>query len=364
MKNILIVVPDLYYGGAEKQFRYLINGLSCNDNIKLVVCIEHAYGSKLEKESEQFIKEHNNVKFIKCEGLSITSGEIKKLLSAFRLIPIIKNIIQKHNIEVVLGFGSLYSAIIKSIRRKDCRIILGERCDGHYNNALTRYNTKFADMIICNSRLAKEYMESVGYRNVHLIKNGVVVEESHPKMLEHEEFRILVPARIDHHKNQLQIIKAVSHIKDFAFKVFLCGEIQEKTYYEECKKCIDENNLQNQVEIMGVVSNMKDYYQSADLVILSSYCEGTPNVLLESFAYKRLCIASNIEANKDVIRDDRFLFELDDDKDLYDKIQEIRSLSDEEKEQIIEHNYQFVKDNYSIDRMVNNYIELLEIPMK
>lgn len=361
MESILIVLPDLYYGGAEKQFRYLIDGLSNYSRLKLIVCVEQAYGSKLEQQADEFIRNHGNVKFIKCKGLSVTSGEIKKLSGVFKLIPIIRKIVKDYQIETILGYGALYSGAIKWIRKKGCRIILGERCDGHYNNPLTKYSTKYADMVIANSELAKEYMESIGYNNVFCIKNGISVQEDEIIRDKHEEFCILVPGRISHQKNQIQIIKAVSYIKDFAIKVLFCGEIQDEKYYEECKKCIQENNLQGKAEILGVVSNMKECYQSADLVILASYYEGTPNVLLESFVYKCMCIASNIDANKDVIRNNRFLFELGDDKDLYDKIQEVRRLSDIEKKQIVDDNCKYVRENYSIEKMVESYIDLLNL---
>lgn len=363
MKKLLIIMPELYYGGAEKQFRYLIDGLGKYNNIQLSVCIEHSYNAKLKASGDVFEKEHSNINFIHMDGLDAKNGKLYKLKSAILLYLKLNKKLNKIVPDIILGYGPLFSAIIPLLKKKNRKIVLGERCDGKYSDILTKQTTKKADMVIANSRAATEYMRNNQYENVYCITNGIDLKsiDSKEKLFDKSKLLIFMPARVSDIKNQKQVIEAIKLIKDFTSSVIFAGEIQDKVYYEECKKLINKYNLNDNVKFIGVVDNVGDYYNKCDLVMLPSKFEGTPNVILEGFAYKRICITSDIIMNKDVIRNENLMFPLDSPSKMAEVIKYVHDLPVEKKNEIVKQNYKYVSENYSVDKMVKSYIKLLEL---
>lgn len=87
------------------------------------------------------------------------------------------------------------------------------------------------------------------------------------------------------------------------------------------------------VEYLGFRKDIDQWIERCHCTILASYGgEGVPNVLLESAATGRICIASNINGSRDVIEDGitGFLFEKGNAKDLISKVERIISLTDKE----------------------------------
>ena len=88
------------------------------------------------------------------------------------------------------------------------------------------------------------------------------------------------------------------------------------------------------VEYLGFRKDIDHWIEKCHCTILASYGgEGVPNVLLESAATGRICIASNINGSRDVINDGKtgYLFEKGNAEDLIKKVEKFLSLSDEEK---------------------------------
>lgn len=118
-------------------------------------------------------------------------------------------------------------------------------------------------------------------------------------------------------------------------------------------------HLQERVEFLGYVDNLVEQYEKADLVILPSLKEGTPNVVLEAYAYGRPVIVSNIESEKDVVRNDHLRFGLNGTDEINKCIEYIQGLSNKEYTDLIVRNRQFVINNYSIDRMNERFYKVL-----
>lgn len=358
MKKVLIIMPELYYGGAEKQFRYLIDGLSKYTNIELTVCIEQSYGAKLKNEGVEFENKHENVDFLHMKGLNAKQGKIYKLKSAVVLFFKLYKKLKKISPDVILGYGPLYSAILPLLKKKQRMVILGERCDGKYSDVLTRHTTKCADLIIANSRAATEYMQEHGYKNVKCITNGIELAnvKNVTQAEKRDTFIIFMPARVSEVKNQKQVIEALKLIHDFKCEVIFAGEIQDESYYEVCKALIEEDE---NIKFIGAVANIEDYYNMCDIVVLPSRFEGTPNVILEGFAYRRVCIASDIIMNKDVIRNSKLMFPLDNPQKMAEVIECVYNMSKEIRNKIINDNYDYLLQNYSVDKMVEKYVEVI-----
>lgn len=71
--------------------------------------------------------------------------------------------------------------------------------------------------------------------------------------------------------------------------------------YDEAMDFIRENNLEERVQFLGRINDVRPYLQSADLLVLPSKLEGMPNVVLEAMACGTPCVANRVSGISDII---------------------------------------------------------------
>jgi glycosyltransferase involved in cell wall biosynthesis len=64
---------------------------------------------------------------------------------------------------------------------------------------------------------------------------------------------------------------------------------------EQLMSLIAEKHFENRVLLPGKAGNMTEWYQRADIFVLSSRFEGFPNVLLEAMASGTACVSFNCD---------------------------------------------------------------------
>lgn len=114
---------------------------------------------------------------------------------------------------------------------------------------------------------------------------------------------------------------------------YIAGFIEEDKY----KEVINDYSKRDIIKYIGFQKDIKKWIKKCHCTILPSHGgEGVPNVLLESAAVGRVCIASNINGSKDVIDDGvtGYLFEPGNAEDLIDKVNRFLELSYEDKKQM------------------------------
>lgn len=98
--------------------------------------------------------------------------------------------------------------------------------------------------------------------------------------------------RLSHEKGFDQLINAFADLKIKNIDLLIAGEGQE---YESLKNQIQNLKLQKNVKLIGLKSNLQDYYSQAELFVLPSRNEGYPNALLEAMSFGCPCIAMDCE---------------------------------------------------------------------
>lgn len=114
---------------------------------------------------------------------------------------------------------------------------------------------------------------------------------------------------------------------------YIAGFIEEDKY----EKIIENYHSKEIVNYLGFQKDIKSWIQKCHCVILPSHGgEGVPNVLLESAAMGRICIASNINGSKNVVDDSEngYLFETGNSYDLIDKVNNFIKLNFKDKQQM------------------------------
>lgn len=368
MKRCLIIMPLLFRGGSEKQIRYVIEEIN-NRNLPLTVLVESSDPKTSEDELE-FQRKNSAVYFILLKTAAIDtkySGIIKKYLNKILSLIIMANTIiryiRKNEISMVMVTNLTGLVLLPLFKKLNCEVIYNERNPGVKicNNFFKRILLKNCKKIVCNSKYASAYMSHRLGCSVEVINNGIKnLEISLKKMNKNNDFIIIVPARISRVKNQKIILEAINLLKGtVSLKVLFAGVIEDKKYYLELKKICEHKNLNSHVEFLGFTSCIYEYYSKSDLLILPSFEEGTPNVILEAFTCRLKVLASNIPMNNDCMQDRRFVFSPNNAEELAQKIKMIYEFTEDNMDNVLEKNYQFVTENYNIREMGNRYIKLL-----
>ena len=363
MKNILFIMKALYAGGAEKQYRLILDSLD-GDYKFHVLLLNHVDD---ETQTNQFIEEHPKISFYKLNGKelvvdcktknSVRREKIVNLIKQFRWI---KTFLRTVKIDAVMYSYVTQLLMTPLFLRKGIRVIFNERNTGHQlcDNFLKRKLIASCSKVVANSIEAAEWINRYTGKDVFVLNNGIIIDELIKQ--KNDTFTILVPARLSYIKNQKLVIDALLKMNDRTnIEVILAGAINDTVYYEEIKQIIEQNKLN--VKIFGYCENVKELYQRTDLVILPSYEEGTPNVLLEAYMYRIPALASDIKMNRRCCIDSNMLFNPDDSKQLAEKIELFR----EDKlvadiENIKKQSYKFVLNNYGIEQMKKNYYSMFK----
>ena len=92
---------------------------------------------------------------------------------------------------------------------------------------------------------------------------------------------------------------------------------------------------------------------------MPSLAEGTPNVVLEAYAYGRPVIVSDIEMERDIVRNPKLRFKVNDPEGIGKCIEYVQEMSEDSYKHLIEKNRKFVVQNYSIGKMAESFYRIM-----
>lgn len=114
---------------------------------------------------------------------------------------------------------------------------------------------------------------------------------------------------------------------------YIAGWNEEEKY----KSIISDYEKHGDVEYIGFRKDIDEWIAKCHCTVLPSHGgEGVPNVLLESAATGRICIASNISGSQDVVEDGKtgFLFEPKNSEKLIECVKKVISMTDDQRRQM------------------------------
>lgn len=344
MKKIMIVMPELFHGGAEKQFRAIVSGLS-KQEYEITVVDEHVYGNYDKSLNADFLQQNKAVKYIELKR-----RECNRFLKYLMInIDMILVLIRKKP-DVVFSSSLKLVSLCKIMK---IPFVYSERNaaegDDYYREK--RKALISSTKVTCNSESAQKELVSHGIK-AQYIPNGI--EECDILEQKQGSNMIIVPARISIEKNQEVVLDAMKMLPK-QLKLILIGKISEKEYLDILKKKIRDINLEDRVELLEYTNDIKSLYEQSALVVLPSVTEGLSNVILESYMYGRICVLSDISQNQNASAEGQRFFEPHSAKMLYEKIMEVLSLNAEEYAQECKINHDYVVKNFGMKRMVEEY---------
>jgi len=167
--------------------------------------------------------------------------------------------------------------------------------------------------------------------------------------------------RLSEEKGTLNFVKAIPEISkekdDLEFLIGGNGQLCAKI-----KEYLDENNLTDRAKLTGWIPHDKlpDYLNGLKLVVLPSYTEGLPNLMLEAMACGTPVLATPVGAIPDVIRDGETGFIMEDNSPECIVKNVIRALEHPDLEKVIENARALVEREFTYEAAVERYREILE----
>ena len=142
-------------------------------------------------------------------------------------------------------------------------------------------------------------------------------------------------------------------------RVLIGGDGQLK---EAIEASLQEQGVSAHVDLPGWISHddLPRYLNQLRLLVLPSYTEGLPNIMLEAMACGTPVLATPVGAIPDVIIDGKtgFIMENNSPECIAENV--IRALNSPDLERIAEDGRRFVEENFTFERVVERWKEVLE----
>ena len=319
-KKILVFIPSIEGGGVEKNLFLIVNYLSkFYDNISIITCSTDQirnFKKKISVICPKFFDFRNSSRLVKY----VVS--ICFLISCFF----------KERNSVILSFqANLYCSLIcKLFHRK---IIIRSNSSslgwsgGRIKSQIFKILFKLPNEVIVNSvDLQNEFIKKFDIKPV-CIFNPFDKKDIRLKLKNKTKkyfkksnrvLKIINVGRLVEQKNQILLLKALNNLKhQIKFEALILGSGKFKNFFQSF---INQKKLNKFIKIVDYQKNPYGIMKQADLFILTSNYEGMPNVLLESIYLNLFVISSNCPTGPREIIDKKYLFKINNLKDLENKI--------------------------------------------
>ena len=357
MKKVIICVPNLGTGGAEKfvvdiaqrldKGKYQVIVAQTRGNIDSIFRkeLERAHIRVVDLSSESYLKMlHKQIEFFRKERPDVVHTNIGSLLHVMlscKLCRIHRRIYTVHN-EAKLLFGN--SRIRKLI----------------YKLAFSFFG--FVPVAICPT-VKQTLIDEMGLKDsdIPIIGNGVDIKRFKPveKKEKTDLIRIISVGTLYWIKNQEMIIRAVCALKEKRENVelLLLGEGDNRAKLE---KIVEEHHAKSYIFMPGIRNNVEDYLNESDIYVSASKTEGLPLSILEAMASGLPVVATNAGGTKDIVINgtNGYLVPLDD-VNFFE--QSIASLChDTAVREKFSTASRMIAEKWSIDACVDGYSQLYE----
>ncbi|MEM8501313.1 MAG: glycosyltransferase family 4 protein [Pseudomonadota bacterium] len=287
--HVLMLVDGLAQGGAERTAANLGNELAAKGCRITILTMHPASDAEYPIESR--------IDRINLNLHSSSSGIVNAIWANFRRYRVIRAQLRKHNGDIVLSFHTTNNVLtVLASKRNASRLVLSERCHpphaeaSSYWHALRKYLYRYADSVVVLSSESKRWIENcTGATRVDVIPNMVPWPiqtfpgaKNPADVVKQNQKVLLAVGRLVVQKGYPLLIAAFKQASavhpDWSLYIVGAGD------QLALQKLIDENELTALVKLVGAVGNVSDWYDVADIYVLSSVSEGFPNSLAEAMA--------------------------------------------------------------------------------
>ena len=364
-KEIVFFIPNIEGGGIEKNL-VLLSKYLIENNYKVKI-IYHKISSnfKLKLNSKIIL-----IKSKKLLQLNFRNQRISNSINCF-IFTLLSVKLPKNS--VLISMQDHPFGIIISLIKKIPSII---RIANHPVGSLKFFNSyliykfklliklifyHFATAIVCNSKMSADFFKKkiIIKKKIILIYNPIENFIKNKKNIKRNKNQLLTVGRIEKQKNFPGILNAIHLLskENKKIKLIIVGSGSEK------------ENIINQAKELKIIDRIifknfispQDYYRKSGILILNSFFEGLPNVLIESMQYKIPIISTDCASGpKEILKNERYgyLIKVNDSISLAKKINYV--ISNYEKA-LKKTNYGYKSlDRFQINNQCKKYEKLIK----
>ena len=357
-QNVLHLVEYLYLGGIERVLEQL--ALKTGDKAKI-----HFFS--YETENLMGIG-----KQIQDSGFPVFNYKKKKGRD-LKLFKELVRVIKENKIDVIHthDFGPIEYAVLLKIRFPSIRLIHTQHTMVHFikNRKYTlffQFASYFYYKIISVSSFVQEtileYCKRVNRSALIIIPNGVDTEIYKKSLFQNKKSRLNLVSisRISSEKNLDYIFNTCRLLNEegIPFVLHHAGTAKRPELLEKVIKYLDDYSLHGKVVLHGFTNDAKSILDLGDIFLSSSIVEGHPVAVLEAMASEKICFCSDISAHRELGHEYIHLYDLADEFSLLKHLKKYYlNLSYEEEIARSLSARKEIVDNFSIEKMVNSYVE-------
>lgn len=295
--KVSFIAGTLGRGGAERQLAYMLRALKIEGILSRVICLTK--GEAFEREIREM-------------GVDVDwVGSSRNNFA--RLGKIIRHL-KKNPVDIVQSahfYTNIYTALAGRIS--------GVRTIGAIRNDLTseiaanhvfgKWHLKLPQKLIANSQLAVERAIEKGIRpdNIDLVRNVVAIKKENvmPYSTNKERIKILFVGRLVPQKRPELFIETAARLsqrlvdKNLEFTIVGDGPLRRELEVMARERGLESDRL----KFIGETSETFRFYESSDILVLTSGHEGTPNVILEAMEFGLPVVATNVGGVPEVVND-------------------------------------------------------------
>lgn len=310
--HILIYLHSLSSGGAERVISDLANHWSAQGWDVTIVTVTDV--------SRDFFHVHSSVRRVGL-GLDVASNSVPAALRHnWRRLSKLRAILQELRPDIALSLMAsanctlLLAALGTSVRVIGCeRTYPPAESLGRVWEWLRRRTYPYLDAVVVQTHRSAEWLQKAySPRRIAVIPNMVAVplrsvEPCVPISSQYEVANgsklLLAVGRLGPEKAFDRLIAAFAQLAPdyLGWQLFILGEGRSRRDLEEQVVSL---GLGERVRMPGTVGNVGDWYEAADIYVVTSHFEGFPNSLLEAMAYGLPAVSVDCETGpKDILRD-------------------------------------------------------------
>ena len=151
-----------------------------------------------------------------------------------------------------------------------------------------------------------EYVPGIGIDTKRIANIKCDGEEIRKKLgVSNSDIMLFSVGELSNRKNHEVVIRIIKKIDNPNIKYYIAGQ---GSLESELLKIIENENLQNQVFLMGFRTDVIELCKACDIFVFPSKQEGLPVALMEAIACKVPVICSRIRGNVDLVLNDKYIF--------------------------------------------------------
>jgi glycosyltransferase involved in cell wall biosynthesis len=294
--RVLIVVPSLSCGGAERNAAVLAGGLACKG--------WEVYLATLDAAVPDFYELAHTVRRIKLDVERATTNPVAAVLHNLEKISRLRSLIREVEPNVVVAnvdrtnVTTLLAA--SGLRTPVACLEVSTAYNEHSVSwrQLIRWSYPSADALVSASSAVDAQFSFITARRRHVIPSALEL----PHSVERErEQTILFVGRLHPVKNVPLLLRGFASAlrREPGWRLEVVGDGPQKDQLEEFARKL---GIERQVTFRGFCSNVFEHYRKAAFLVLSSDSEGFGNVLVEAQSQGCPVISTTCGGPSDVVQ--------------------------------------------------------------